>query len=182
MAEILVLKIEGSITRRPTTLPRLVILRHEISINHYEGATVGTVLKETGTEPLCTHDQSHPRRGAGEACSQSMSRGREEQWVQRRRSLERAYSPPFICVPTQLSFCFPVSMVSHVSVYLKCFFTFPSRFSSNTASSGKPSMVSSKDIILFPTIGCIFFMSFLPVVSITVICIISIANIIIIIC
>ena len=41
---------------------------------------------------------------------------------------------------------------------------------------------ASKGIILFPTIGCMFFMIFLPIVSITVICIVSIAIIIIIIC
>ena len=78
MAEIPVLQIEGSITRRPTTLPRLVILRHEVSISHHDGATVGTVLRETGTEPLCTRERSQPGRGAGEACSQATSRGREE--------------------------------------------------------------------------------------------------------
>lgn len=76
MAEIPVLKIEGSITRRPTTLPRLVI--REISISHHEGATVGTVLRETGTEPLCTRERSQPGRGAGEARSQATSRSREE--------------------------------------------------------------------------------------------------------
>ena len=78
MAEIPVFEIEGSMTRRPTTIPRLVILRHETSISHHEGATVGTVLKETGTEPLCTRDQSQPGRGAAGACTQAMSRGREE--------------------------------------------------------------------------------------------------------
>lgn len=78
MAEIPVLEIERSMTRRPTTIPRLVILRHETSISHHKRATVGTVLKETGTEPLCTRDQSQPGRGAGGACTQAMSRGREE--------------------------------------------------------------------------------------------------------
>lgn len=144
MAEILVLKIEGSMTRRPTTLPRLVILRREISINHYGGATVGTVLKETGTKPLCTHDQSHPRRGAGEAGSQAMSRGREEQWVRRQRSLERAYlSSIYMCSSSALLLLSCLHGFSCLFL-LRVLFHLPIKVQFKHHFFWKPSIVSSR--------------------------------------
>lgn len=135
MAEIPVLKIEGSMTRRHTATSRLVILRHEIFTCHNEGAIVGAVLTESGTEPLCIRDQSQPVWGSG---YEQRQRRAGEKTELPRSGLTLLH---FVRVPAQPSFYFPASMTYDLPFHLDCLFFFPSRLSSKATSSGKPSMV-----------------------------------------